>query len=95
MPDVEFFLSQRLCQDPLERFFGLQRQRGSVDENPNMVRICKLYVSLSQFATVHQDATVRWTPRVMVGTDDVQCDSADWIKCVNRGGLIFVNDLNL
>ena len=29
----------------------------------------------------------------MVGTDDVQCDSADWIKCVNRGGLIFVNDL--
>eukprot|EP00731_Ephydatia_muelleri_P014633 Em0008g353a len=36
MPDVEFFLSQRLCQDPLERFFGLQRQRGSVDENPNM-----------------------------------------------------------
>ena len=29
----------------------------------------------------------------MVGTDDIQCDSADWIKCVNRGGLMFVNDL--
>ena len=28
----------------------------------------------------------------MVGMDDVQCDSAD---CVNRGGLIFVNDLTI
>ena len=37
MPDVQSFLSQRLCQDPLERFFGLQRQRGGVHENPNVV----------------------------------------------------------
>lgn len=47
MPDVESFLSQWLCQDPLEQFFGLLRQRGGVHENPNEVecvlRICRLY----------------------------------------------------
>ena len=41
MPDVNSFLSQRLCQDPLERFFGLQRQRGGVHENPNVVEFSK------------------------------------------------------
>ena len=28
-------LSRNLCQDPLENFFGCQRQRGSTHENPN------------------------------------------------------------
>eukprot|EP00731_Ephydatia_muelleri_P004466 Em0002g642a len=41
MPDVNSFLSQRLCQDPLERFFGLQRQRGGMHENPNVVEFSK------------------------------------------------------
>ena len=36
IPGVDYFLSQRLCQDPLERFFGLQRQRGGVHDNPNV-----------------------------------------------------------
>ena len=33
---VKVFLSERLCQDPLEKFFGCQRQRGGVSENPNV-----------------------------------------------------------
>ena len=41
LPDVQSFLSQRLCQDPLECFFGLQRQRGGVHENPNAVEFAK------------------------------------------------------
>ena len=41
MPDVQSFLSQRLCQDPLERFFDLQRQRGGVHENSNAVEFAK------------------------------------------------------
>ncbi|KAL5484343.1 hypothetical protein EMCRGX_G020817 [Ephydatia muelleri] len=41
MPDIQSFLCQRLCQDPLERFFGLQRQRGGVHENPNAVEFAK------------------------------------------------------
>lgn len=31
------FLSQHLCQDPLERYFGCQRQRGGTSDNPNAV----------------------------------------------------------
>jgi hypothetical protein len=30
------FLSNKLCQDPLEKFFGQQRQRGRVNENPTV-----------------------------------------------------------
>ena len=30
------FLSERLCQDPLERFFRCQRQRGATHENPTV-----------------------------------------------------------
>ena len=41
IPDVECFLSQRLCQDPLERFFGFQRQRGDVNDNPNVAEFLK------------------------------------------------------
>ena len=32
---VSSFLSNRLCQDPLEKFFGMQRQRGRANENPD------------------------------------------------------------
>ena len=35
IPGVSVFLSNRLCQDPLEKFFGQQRQRGRVNENPS------------------------------------------------------------
>ncbi len=41
VPGVESFLSQRICQDPLERFFGTQRQRGGVHENPNVAEFMK------------------------------------------------------
>lgn len=35
LPDVKAFLSVKLCQDPLEKFFGQQRQRGRAAENPS------------------------------------------------------------
>ena len=41
VPNVTSFLSQRLCQDPLERFFGLQQQRGGVHDNPNVNEFMK------------------------------------------------------
>ena len=37
LPDVTVFLSNHICQDPLEKFFGQQRQRGRVNENPNVL----------------------------------------------------------
>ena len=33
-PGVKFFLSERPYQDPLEMFFGCQRQRECTNENP-------------------------------------------------------------
>jgi len=36
IPGVDSFLSEKLCQDPLENFFGLQRQQGRVHGNPNI-----------------------------------------------------------
>lgn len=41
IPGVSVFLSNRLCQDPLENFFGRQRQRGRVNENPNVAEFTK------------------------------------------------------
>ena len=41
IPDVKVFLSNRICQDPLENFFGHQRQRGRVNENPNVAEFLK------------------------------------------------------
>ena len=36
IPDAPPFLSRHITQNPLEKFFGLQRQRGHVNENPNV-----------------------------------------------------------
>ena len=33
---VTSFLSEKLSQDPLEKFFGVQRQRGRTNENPSV-----------------------------------------------------------
>ena len=41
IPGVKFFLSERLSQDPIENFFGCQRQRGRTSENPNVYDFCK------------------------------------------------------
>ena len=38
---VTSILSERLSQDPLEKFFGMQRQRGRTHENPNVQEFCK------------------------------------------------------
>ena len=40
---VKAFLSEKLSQDPLEKFFGCQRQRGRVNENPTATRTLRLY----------------------------------------------------
>ena len=44
VPGVTVFLN-RLCQDPLKKFFGQQRQRGKVNEKPNLTDFLKKYSS--------------------------------------------------
>jgi hypothetical protein len=46
IPGVTVFLSNRVCQDPLENFFGQQRQCGRVNENPNAAEFVKNTQSL-------------------------------------------------
>ena len=41
IPGVKVFLSEKVLQDPLETFFGCQRQRGGVSDNPNVAKFCK------------------------------------------------------
>ena len=41
LPGVKVFLSQRLCQDPLEKFFGCQQQRGGAHDNPSILDFCR------------------------------------------------------
>ena len=38
---VTSFLSEKLSQDPLEKFFAVQRQRGRTNENPNVYEFLK------------------------------------------------------
>lgn len=40
-PGVKVFLSRKLCQDPLEKFFGCQRQKGGAHDNPNVGEFVK------------------------------------------------------
>ena len=41
IPGVKAFLSEKISQDPIEKFFGCQRQRGRVNENPNVQEFLK------------------------------------------------------
>ena len=40
-PGVQYFLSEKLCQDPLESFFGKQRMRGGYSDNPTVQTFLK------------------------------------------------------
>ena len=38
---VNYILSEKLCQDPVESFFGKQRAAGGRNENPTVKDFCK------------------------------------------------------
>ena len=40
-PGVEYFLSEKICQDPPGIFFGCLRQRGRVNDNPMLNEVFK------------------------------------------------------
>jgi hypothetical protein len=41
IPGVHVFLSGKLSQDALEKFFGQQRQRGRANKNPNVMEFIR------------------------------------------------------
>ena len=46
LPGVSYILSEKLCQDPLESFFGKHRAAGGRNDNPTVKDFCKNTVSL-------------------------------------------------
>ena len=55
LPGVTCFLSEKLSQDPLEKFFGCQRQRGGVNENPTVDEFVKNTQALRVINSVCRD----------------------------------------
>ena len=54
LPGVKSFLSQRICQDPLEKFFGCQRHRGGTHDNPTAAEFYKNTQALRVVNNVHR-----------------------------------------
>ena len=46
VPGVLYILSEKLCQDPLESFFGKQRAAGGRSDNPTVRQFCSSTVSI-------------------------------------------------
>ena len=46
LPGVICFFSEKLCQDPIESFFGKQRARGGRSDNPTVKQFCENTASL-------------------------------------------------
>lgn len=44
--DVQYLLSEKFCQDPVEKFFGKQRACGGRNENPNVKQFMDNTISL-------------------------------------------------
>ncbi len=55
IPGVKVFLSKKLCQDPLEKFFGCQHQRGGVNKNPTVHEFCSSTQALRVVHLAGQD----------------------------------------
>ena len=49
--DVSVVLSNRICQDPIENFFGQVRQKGRVNENPSVSKFLKTTQALRVVST--------------------------------------------
>ena len=72
LPGVPPFLSRRITQDPLEKYFGLQRQRGRVNENPNVQEFQKNSQALRVVQACLQ--SVKGNCRGNVEVDRVECE---------------------
>ena len=49
---VNVFLSEKLSQDFLEKFFGIQRQQGRANENPSVAQVLKNSQNLRMISSI-------------------------------------------
>ena len=69
---VKFFLSEHISQNPLEKFFGCQRQCGRVNENPKISDFCKNTQALRVIGSFCRDTVkgnCRGTKRPIRGSE--------------------------
>jgi len=52
---IKSFLSERISQDPLKKYFGCQRQKGGTNSNPNLASFLKSNQTLGVINTVAGD----------------------------------------
>ena len=72
IPGVKVFLSEKLSQDPLERFFGCQRQRGGTHENPTV----QVFYKNTQALLVINVGTVKRNCRGRLEAQDVEDENS-------------------
>ncbi len=60
VPGVEYILSEKLCQDPLESLFGKQRAAGGRSDNPTVQQFCKNIVECCLAWQLWSKVKSRW-----------------------------------
>ena len=58
VPGIKSFLSERVQQDPIEKYFGRQRQRGRVNENPSVYEFLKNEQALRVINSIDLEVTL-------------------------------------
>ena len=58
MPGTTCFFSARINQDPLEKFFGIQRQSGKSNENPTVSEFIKNTENFRVISSIWMDTIV-------------------------------------
>ena len=75
LPGAHWFLSAKLNQDPLEKFFGSVRQFGRVNENPTVAEMLKSTQALKVIDNIHLDDIIgncRGQKRKGIEVEDIE-----------------------
>ena len=67
------FMSNMICQDPIEKFFGQQRQRGGAHENPNVAEFIKNTQALRVINTTCDNIQGNNTERPLLDEENIIC----------------------
>ena len=67
-------VSEKICQDPLEKFFGRQRQRGAVNENPTVYQFLKNNQALRVVDSIRIE-TSKGNTRGLSSSSEITVDS--------------------
>jgi hypothetical protein len=88
IPNVKSFLSERISQDPLEKYFGHHHQRGGVNENPTSYEFLKNNSALRMVNSIRIETHKGNT----IGEDnDIVTVSTESLKKKRKQSIIITN----